>query len=122
MGRGAQERRRQQSAIGNDHADIDAEPGEALRLAVGFQGRGRDNREVESRRHVVHRRVALGQTAAGGTRRPGVDGGDLMPLADDLGQRGDREIRRSEESDAHGVLTAGHWWFEAIVSDHWSLC
>ncbi len=45
-------------------------------------------------------RAALGKAAAGGARRLGIDGGDVMALADDLGEGRDGEGRGAEEDDA----------------------
>ena len=50
---------------------------------------------------LVDRGPALGHSPSRGSRRLSVDGGNLVPLADDLGQSRHGEGRRSHEDDAH---------------------
>ena len=93
---------RQDLAIGDDDADIDVKRGEAFGLAFVPEARGREHRQGEAFGDLMHRRLAACHAAPGGARRLGVDGGDVVALADDLGQGRDGEIRRSEKGDAHG--------------------
>ena len=97
-----QERFRQDLSVGDHDADIGSEGGKPFRFLGGLQARWRQHLDAEAGGDFVHRRAALGEATAGGTRRLGVNRHDLMTVADDLGEGRDSERGRAEEDDAKG--------------------
>ena len=93
----------QHQAVGDDDRGIEIQRGERCLLrSASFSDTGVRTGNPCVAASCVDRRRFGRQAAALGTRRLGIDGGDVVALRDQLGKSGHREIRRAHESEAQG--------------------
>ena len=103
----------QQQAVSDHHRGIEAQRRKGGLFVGAFQGKRSANVQARRLGKFVHWAGGGLHAAAAGARRLGIDGGDVMALGDQFGQRRNREVRCAHECQAQCHQTAA---FFALVS------
>ena len=103
----------QQQAVSHHNSGIETQRSESGLFVGAFQRKRRADFKARRLGEFVHRAWCRLHAPAAGTRRLGIDGGNVMALGDQFGQRRNREFRRAHERQAQCHQTAA---FFALVS------